>query len=366
MLKYTFVFITLFHGIIHFMGFTKAFDYGTWPLLLRDVSKPLGILWFVAGFLFIIATALYLFKKDSWVYMALAALVLSQLLIINNWQEAKMGTAANVFILLVSVLGLFQIKFKNTYREEVKLGMDQSKIMQTSKLTEAEIAHLPHSVKKYLRYTGAVGKPKVNNFKATFSGKIRKDKKSEWMKLNSEQHNFMAYPTRLFYLDAIMNYVPVAGFHCFKNGTAFMDIRLLSIFKTEYQSGNEMDISETVTFFNDMCVLAPATLIDNRIEWLELERNKVKATFTNNGIKVTATLYFNEKGELVNLVSEDRFAIGENNSVSRHTWSTPLREYKHIHDYKLASYAETIYTYPSGDFTYATFTLKNVEYNLSK
>jgi hypothetical protein len=112
--------------------------------------------------------------------------------------------------------------------------------------------------------------------------------------------------------------------------------------------------------------LAPATLIDNRIEWLELARNKVKATFTNNGIKVTATLYFNEKGELVNFVSEDRFAIGENNSVSRHTWSTPLREYKHIHDYKLASYAETIYTYPSGDFTYATFTLKNIEYNLSK
>ena len=366
MLKYTFIFISLFHGIIHFMGFTKAFDYGTWPLLLRDVSKPLGILWFVAGFLFILATALYLLKKDSWVYMAVAALVLSQLLIINNWQEAKFGTAGNLIILIFAVLGLFQIKFKKTYKYEVELGMAQSQVLQTSKLTESEIAFLPHSVKKYLRYTGAVGKPKVNNIKASFSGKIRKDKKSEWMKLNSEQHNFMAYPTRLFFLDAIKNYMPVAGFHCFKNGTAFMDIRLFSIFKEEYQSGNEMDISETLTFFNDMCVLAPATLIDSRIEWLELERNKVKATFTNNGIKVTATLYFNEKGELVNFVSEDRYSIGENSSITKHTWSTPLREYKTINNYKLASYTETIYTYPSGDFTYATFTLKNIEYNLSK
>lgn len=366
MLKYTFVFIMLFHGLIHFMGFSEAFDYGTWPQLIRYISKPLDILWFVAGFLFVIATALYLFKKDSWVYIALAALVLSQLLIINNWQEAKVGTVANVFILLVTVLGLFQIKFKKIYKDDVKLGMAQSKIMQTSKLTESEIAFLPHSVKKYLRYTGAVGKPKVNNFKASFLGKIRKDKKSEWMKLNSEQYDFLANPTRLFYLDAIMKHMPVAGFHCFKNGTAFMDIRLFSIFKVEYQSGYEMDISETVTFFNDMCVLAPATLIDNRIEWMEMERNKVKATFRNNGISVTALLYFNEKGELVNFVSEDRYSIGENSTITKHTWSTPLREYKTIHGYKLASYAETIYTYPDGDFTYATFTLKNIAYNLSK
>lgn len=366
MLKYTFIFITLFHGFIHFMVFSKAFDYGTWPLLIRDISKPLGIFWFVAGFLFILAVSLYILKKDSWVYVALAALILSQILIINNWQEARYGTIANVIILLVSILGMYQIKFKKIYNEEVKIGMAQSQILQTSKLTESEIAFLPHVVKKYLRYTGSVGKPKVNNFKAVFSGKIRKNAKSKWMKLNTEQQNFMATPTRLFYLDAIMNFMPVAGFHCFKNGVAFMDIRLFSIFKVEYQSGYEMNISETVTFFNDMCVLAPATLIDPRIQWLEVERNKIKASFTNNGIVVSALLYFNEKGELINFISEDRYSIGENNSITKHTWSTPLREYKSIHGYKLASYAETIYTYPDGDFTYATFTLKNIVYNLSK
>jgi hypothetical protein len=356
----------LLHGLIHFMGFSKAFDYGTWPLLIRDISKPMGILWFVAGFLFFLTVAIYLIKKDSWVYIAFIALFLSQLLIINNWNEAKFGTVANAIILIVSVLGIFQIIFKKTYKDEVKIGLSQSPILQTSNLTESEIAFLPHSVKKYIRYTGSVGKPKVNNFKAVFLGKIRKNAKSKWMKLSSEQHNFVATPTRLFYLDAIMNYMPVAGFHCFKNGIAFMDIRLFSMFKVEYQSGYEMDVSETVTFFNDMCVLAPASLIDPRIEWFEVERNKIKASFTNNGIKVTAMLYFNEKGELINFVSDDRYAIGENGILTKHTWSTPLREYKSIHNYKLASYAETIYTYHDGDFTYATFTLKNVNYNLSK
>lgn len=62
----------------------------------------------------------------------------------------------------------------------------------------------------------------------------------------------------------------MAGFHCFKNGEAYMDIRLLSIFKVEYQSGAVIVTSETVTFFNDMCVMAPAALIDKRIKWFAL------------------------------------------------------------------------------------------------
>ena len=74
-----------------------------------------------------------------------------------------------------------------------------------------------------------------------------------------------------------------------------MDIRLLSLFKVQYQDGKEMDISETVTFFNNMCCLAPPTLIDKRIKRIEVEGNKVKASFTNN-ITVKAWLYFNEKG----------------------------------------------------------------------
>ena len=366
MLKYIFIIITCLHGLIHFMGFSKAFGYGNITQLTKEISKPLGILWFITGLLFIICVLLYLFKKDSWAYFALIAVVFSQILIFNNWQDAKFGTIANVVVLVVSIIGLFEIKFKNEYKNEVKIALEQSRNIPTAKLTEAEIANLPEPVRKYIRYTGCIGKPKVNNFRVDFSGKIRDHKKPVWMELSSEQYNFIKTPTRLFYLDAIMKYMPVAGFHCFKNGKAFMDIRLLSIFKVEYQEGDKMDISETVTFFNDMCCMAPASLIDKRIEWLAVEGNKVKASFTSNEITISAWLYFNEKGELVNFVSEDRYAIGENGTIAQHKWSTPLRDYKDIHGYKLASYAETIYTYPEGDFTYATFTLKNIGYNLTK
>jgi hypothetical protein len=348
------------------MGFSKAFGYGNVTQLTKEISKPLGVLWFSTAVLFIICMALYLLKKDSWTYFALAAVVLSQILIINSWQDAKFGTIVNIIILIFCIIGFFQTNFKNEYKKEVKIGLEESRNLQKSILTESEIVYLPKPVQKYIRYTGCMDKPIVNNFRVDFSGKIRSHEKKEWMKLTSEQYNFLKMPTRLFYLDATMKGFPVAGFHCFKNGVAYMDIRLLSIFKVEYQSGAIMDTSETVTFFNDMCVMAPGALIDKRIEWIEVQGNKVKASFSNNGITISAWLYFNEKGELVNFTSEDRSALGDNGKTIKLKWSTPLRDYKDINGYRLASYAETIYTYPDGDFTYATFTLKDIGYNLLK
>jgi hypothetical protein len=366
MLKTIFIFITLIHGLIHFMGFSKAFGYGNITQLTKEITKPMGLVWLATGLLFIICIALYFLKKDSWVYFALIAVVLSQILISSSWQDAKFGTIANVIVLIVAIIGFFQIKFKDEYRKEVKIGLEESRNIQKTILNEAEIAYLPESVKKYIRYTGCIGKPIVNNFRIDFVGKIRDHAKPVWMQLTSEQYNFIKTPTRLFYLDATMKGLPVGGFHCFKNGKAYMDIRLLSIFKVEYQSGAVMDTSETVTFFNDMCVMAPGALIDKRIEWLEVVGNKVKASFTNNGITISAWLYFNEKGEMVNFSSEDRSALGKNGETIKLKWSTPMRDYKTINGYKLASYAEAIYTYPEGDFTYATFELKDIGYNLSE
>jgi hypothetical protein len=142
-----------------------------------------------------------------------------------------------------------------------------------------------------------------------------------------------------------------------------MDIRLLSLIKVQYQSGEEMGIAETVTFFNDMCCMAPATLIDPRIKWIASNNTKVTAEFSNNGITITADLYFNEHGELVNFISEDRYAAGENNTMKKIRWSTPLKDYKEINGHRLAGYAQAIYSYPTGDLCYGTFNLKNVTCN---
>lgn len=362
-MKTILLFLIFLHGFIHLLGFLKAFNFAEIHQLTQNISKPNGILWLVSAVLFVVAGVLFFHNKDSWWMVAAAAVLISQYVIFTSWQDAKFGTIANVIILLVAVIGYGTWHFSKGYKNEVGIGLKATSSMPDSILTETDIQSLPDPVKKYLRYTGTLGKPRVNNFKIEFNGQIRKNEQSEWMQFTSEQYNFIPSSTRLFFMKASMKHLPVAGFHSFKNGEAFMDIRLFSLFKVQYQSGKEMGMAETVTFFNDMCCMAPATLIDKRIQWLEVKDNTVRASFTNNNITISARLYFNEKGELVNFISNDRFAVGENNTLQQIPWSTPLKDYKTINGNTLAGYAETIYHYPEGDLCYGNFRLTHVEYN---
>ena len=360
-LKILFILIVFFHGLIHLMGFAKAFKYADLEQLTQPISKPFGSLWLTATLLFLVTVLSYLLNKDWWWMAALIAVIISQLVIFFSWQDAKFGTIANVIILIAVVLSYGEWSFGGWYKTEAEVGLAQTAKMSASVLSETDIEPLPEPVKKYLRYTGAIGKPKVNNFKVKFVGKLRKNDESEWMPFTSEQYNFQESATRLFFMNAVMKNLPVAGFHCFKNGKAFMDIRLLSLLKVQYQDGEEMNTAETVTFFNDMCCMAPATLIDKRIKWLETDNSKVKAEFTNNGITITAWLYFNDKGKLINFISNDRFNVDAGEKLP---WSTPLKDYKEINGRKIPGYAEAVYSYPKGDSAYGTFSFSSIEYNV--
>jgi prepilin signal peptidase PulO-like enzyme (type II secretory pathway) len=108
MFNYIFIFFMFVHGIIHFLGFGKAFGYGNINQLSQEISKPIGIVWLLVGLLFVLAAVLSITQKDFWSYFALIAAVLSQILIILNWQDAKFGTIPNILILAVIIIGILQ------------------------------------------------------------------------------------------------------------------------------------------------------------------------------------------------------------------------------------------------------------------
>jgi hypothetical protein len=362
-LKTFLVLLIALHGAIHILGFFKAFNLANVDQLTQNISGIKGILWLVSLILFLAAASLRFIDNQYWWVTAALAVLLSQYLILASWHDAKYGTILNAVILIAVIAGYGAWNFRNTFVKEVKIGLGRITTTDDQILSETDILNLPEPIKKYIRYTGSIGKPRVRNFKVEFSGQLRKDEQSDWMPFNSEQFNFLDSTTRLFFLNATMKNLPVAGFHCYKNGDAFMDIRLFSLIEVQYQSGREMDTAETVTFFNDMCCMAPATLIDKRITWLETDGDKVRASFTANNITITAWLYFNEKGELTNFESNDRYVVSANNTMERTPWATPLKNYRDIDGFRLAGYADVIYHYPEGDLCYGNFKLTNIEYN---
>lgn len=360
-MKWFFFFIVIIHALIHLLGFLKAFQLAEINQLTQNIPKPMGILWLIALILFLAAAIQLISNHDLWWITALAAVILSQVLIILFWQDAKFGTIANIIILLSVIAGYGFWSFENIFNNDVADRIETSSKIEKNFLSEKDIEHLPPPVQKYLRYTGVINKEKVNNVKIVFDVEMR-EKGKDWFKAKSVQYNFFNEPTRLFFMKGKMFGMTVPGYHRYVESKATMDIRLFGLFPIVKQSGDVMNKTETVTLFNDMCLMVPATLIDKRIQWELIDSLTTKAVFTNRGISISAVLYFNENGQLINFTSDDRTAITD---MRQYRFSTPVTDYKNINGINVPTYGEAIWHYPDGEFVYGKFNLKTIQYNLS-
>jgi hypothetical protein len=159
--------------------------------------------------------------------------------------------------------------------------------------------------------------------------------------------------------------VPVEAFHRLVGGHATMQVMVAGAIPLVDAHGEDMDRSETVTLFNDMCLLAPATLIDSSIAWETVDKRSVRARFSYGAHTISATLRFGDDGLLTTFTSDDRSRSSPDGKVfTRLPFSTPVRDYRRFGAGRLASHGEARWTLPSGAFTYGEFDLQEVTYNV--
>ena len=230
-------------------------------------------------------------------------------------------------------------------------------------LTKNDITHLPFPVRKYIKYSGAIGKSKPQNVCITFDAKMVSKPGAAPMNATSEQYNFFGSFTRLFLMKASKLLIPFRAGHVYCNETATFVVRVANLFNVVDVKGEDLTTAETVTLLNDMCIFVPGNLYDKRLTWKEIDSLSCAVTIENGKYKVSAILYFNEKGELTNFVSDDRYALQDDGTMKKVRWSTPVKDYKEIDGRRIPTYGETIWNYPEGDFTYGTFRLKSIIYN---
>ncbi len=360
MFRFALIFIIVVHGLIHLLGFVKAFELASVEQLTQPISKGGGTLWLLAAILFLATGVAFMLHSNYWVIGALTAVILSQILIFGAWSDAKFGTIANIIIVLAALLGYAAWSFENGFHQDVKAALERTQGMEMEVLTDPDLQHLPQPVQRYLRYAGVVGQPKVKNFRVTFSGQMR-EKGGEWFDFTSEQYNFFDEPERLFFMKARVKGIPTVGYHAFKDGEASMTVKVLSAFPVVQLEGEVMQKAETVTLFNDICLMAPAVLIDDRIEWTEVDENTAKAKFTHRDITISATLYFDEMGRLIDFESNDRTEI---TSMQQMPFSTPVHDYQMINGHQLLRSGDAVWHFPEGEFVYGKFYLKELDYNI--
>jgi hypothetical protein len=100
------------------------------------------------------------------------------------------------------------------------------------------------------------------------------------MPFTSEQYNFVEPSARLFPMRAALFGLPLQGYQRFIGNAARFRIRLLSVLQVVDGQGPTFNQSETVTLFNDFCVLAPAALVDLPIQWTMAAPHSLRGVFS--------------------------------------------------------------------------------------
>lgn len=354
------------HGLIHLMGVAKAYGFAELPALTRPISREMGLLWLAAAVLMLASGMQFAVWPRYWWITGAVALAVSQVVIASAWRDAWAGTIVNAVLFLVVAHG-FLTQGPLSFRAEFDADAATRAVTVPAPLTltEHDLTPLPDAVQRYLRATGVVGQPRVHNYRLRFRGRIRSAPDTAWMPFDADQHSFTDAPARLFLMRARMFGLPVEAWHRLADGRAVMKVKVAGLVPMANASGEVMDRSETVTLFNDMCLLAPATLIDRNIRWEPVDAHTVRAHFTHYLQTISAMLYFDAEGLLTNFVSDDRSrASADGTSFTRLRFSTPVRGYRHYGPVRLPQYGEARYHLPEGEFTYGEFDLQEVAYNV--
>lgn len=230
-------------------------------------------------------------------------------------------------------------------------------------LAATDLLGLPDPVRRYIERSGAIGRPRPQNMRVVMAANMYRKPGQAPMRARSVQYNFFGRPTRLFLMDARMFGLPVRALHLYRQERATFTVRVASIVNMVDLRGEEISAAETVTVLNDMCLMAPGALLDDRLSWTPVNDRSAAVTFTNGPHEVSATLEFNDRDELVDFWSDDRPESSAGGLVPMR-WSTPVTEYRDLDGRHVLHSGSAVYHRPDGPFTYGEFVMRSISYDV--
>lgn len=156
-LRWVVAVVVILHGMIHFLGAVKGFGWADVNQLKDPIGPAMGAVWLAAGALAVVAGVLLARRVRWWWIVGAVAAVASQAVIFTSWNDARVGSVANVVLLAAVVYGFAAqgpASFRAKYRRQVKTAL---KAPPDGVVTEVDLATLPPAVATYVR--SSAGKP---------------------------------------------------------------------------------------------------------------------------------------------------------------------------------------------------------------
>lgn len=370
MIRAAFLFILSVHALIHLLGFVKAWDIAPVQQLSGKTIMPIGgggikffgVLWLAACLLLLTAALMYLVKNQAWCMPGAIGALLSQLLIIVYWPDAKAGTLANVILLPVIITGWGNWDFGRMAAEET-VAMFASVIPPQPLIVTPEMAaNLPPPVARWLTASGVTGKEKAYTVRLKQKGLMRQSTEKGWMKTQAVQYFSTEKPG--FIWNARVEMMPLltlAGRDKYADGKGNMLIKALGLLPVVDATGPEIDQGTMLRYLGEM-IWFPSAALEPYITWDPIDTVSARATMSYGGVTASGVFTFDEEGRMLSFSAQRYMGGGEGSTLEN--WYIPATEWKEFNGIRVPSKGDVIWKLKDGDFNYYKWEIEAIEYNV--
>ena len=344
------------------MGFAKGFGIKEIKELTLPISRPLAILWLAAALLIITFGILYLLShKYTWL-PGFIAVLLSQVLIILVWKDAKFGTLANLLILFVSIAACGDFFFTRQIGHETKEMLSRSGQPGMELVTADDIKSVPPPVQKWLSRSGIIGKPFISSGKLIQKAELKMSPdQDKWLNASAIQYTFSREPAFIWAVDVKMNkFLHFRGRDKFENGKGEMLIKMNSLLSVVDEKGEKMDEGTLQRYLGEI-VWFPSMALSQDITWEEIDDSTAVATMEYLGTMGSGTFNFNQDGDFTSF-SALRYK-GNEADAGRFEWIISVEEYKTFEGIRVPSKMTATWKLEDKDWTWLKLEVSDITYN---
>lgn len=369
MLRLVFFLIILIHGLLHLLGFAKGLNLADVPQLSGKTIMPLSTslsriaswLWGITCIFFLLSGNLFFFKNEYWGWFGALAIILSQILIIVYWKDAKAGTIANIIILPAVIVSIAGWNFKQNINKEIKTILSEQSTPTSEIVGKESLTNLPYPVQNWLMHSGVVGKEKIHSVRLHQSGSMLTKPGGKWMPAVSEQYFTVDNPAFLWSVKMEMNsFLSMTGRDKFENGKGSMNIKALSLITVAKDEGEKIDQGTMLRYLAEI-VWFPSAAFNEYMKWESIDSLTAKATLTYKGLNVSGIFSFDQIG---NVIAFEAKRYGNfNGAYSMETWHINCREPRNFSGIIIPSKSDVTWKLKDGDFTWFKMEIKDIEYN---
>lgn len=353
------------HGIIHLFGFLKAFGLSEFNAISQPISKPFGLIWLLTFALFAISTVLLIVQSNYWWIIGFVGVIISQILIITYWNDAKFGTILNLIILVSTIIAYSTFSFKKNIINETTKMFENADTTNKKVLSERMISDLPTIVHKWLLNSGTIGKePIYNVYLEQALQMLMKPEQKDWSNAKAKQYFTIEPPAFNWSVNLKMNpLLDMVGRDKFENGQGEMTIKMFSLFSIANAKNNEKVNQATLQRYLAEIVWFPSSALSPYIAWETIDEHLAKATMEYNGTKGSGVFHFDENGNFKKFVA---LRYKDANDVKPTEWTVTATKTEERNGIKIPVELKADWKLENGNWTWLKLKITNIQYNLKE